>query len=136
MMTVKTYLKEVEGKGLGLFSTENIKKGDVVYEDDKLLSKIIPDSVVESLGAIQKEFIHKYASYMKENDSWYLCLDDARFFNHSDTPNTFYDTGTYWEGGKGGCVATEDIPSETEITSDYRQFCDHSNDGDFGFEIK
>jgi len=30
MLTVKTYVASTEGKGLGLFADENIKKGQIV----------------------------------------------------------------------------------------------------------
>ena len=131
-MTIETYLKEVPGKGLGIFSTKDIKSGDIVYEDDDFMSKIFPNEIVKQLSEIQQKFIKKYATYKKETDTWYLCLDDARFWNHSDTPNTIYTTNFK---GHGWMMALDDIPAGTELTSDYREFCDECKDGYFDFEI-
>ncbi|MFZ3100192.1 MAG: SET domain-containing protein [Minisyncoccales bacterium] len=49
--------------------------------------------------------------------------DDARFFNHSNTPNTF---GTEDPGDEMAiCVALRDIQIGEELTADYRTFDTH-----------
>jgi len=45
-----------------------------------------------------------------------LCCDDARFINHSDTPNIVPE---FDEGGYGIDVAARDIAEGEEITADY-----------------
>ncbi len=132
MMTITTYLKEVPGKGLGIFSEENIKFGDTVYEDDNALSKIFKGVDVYMMSVLQQDFVKKYATYKKDTDTWYLCLDNARFWNHSDTPNTKY---IMHGDGIGAMVATMDIPAGTELTSDYREFCDECKEGNFDFKV-
>lgn len=128
-MVIKTKLKETEKKGLGLFAVENINKGDVVYVDDYGFDKIIKKEEMENFHPVLKDFIKKYASYNKEMDSYYLCADDARFWNHSDNPNTNFDAKS------GKIYANRNILAGEELTTDYREFDDYSKDGDFGFEI-
>ena len=45
---------------------------------------------------------------------WIVCVDDARFLNHSDTPNVL---GDEWIS-----TAAIDLPPRTELTLDYRSF--------------
>ncbi len=47
-----------------------------------------------------------------------LCGDDARFFNHSDTPNCF----DFPDERGGTTVAARDIDPGEELTSDYASF--------------
>jgi hypothetical protein len=52
-----------------------------------------------------------------------LCADDARFFNHSETPSTedlYFDNPT--EDSEGITIAARDLQPDDEITSDYRKF--------------
>ena len=61
---------------------------------------------------------------------WYLCTVDARFVNHSYNPNTqqISEDNQDW-------IATMDIASGEEITSDYRSFCLDCRNG-LGFDNK
>lgn len=126
-MTIETILHETLTKGIGLFTKQEIKKGDVVYIDDKNFDKIIPKMEYDRYTIIQKKYIDEYASYISSIDSFYLCCDNARFFNHSESPNTKYINNK--------CIAVRDIKIGEELTGDYREFCDICKNGDFGFEI-
>ncbi len=48
-----------------------------------------------------------------------FCGDDARYFNHSDTPNT---RGEESEDGYGETYALRDIEAGEELTGDYNEF--------------
>lgn len=133
MMIIETFLKETTNKGIGLFTKKFIKKGDIVYQDEDLFSKSIPNKILETLPEIQIKFIKTYSSYIEAENIWYLCLDNARFFNHSETPNTKYLID---ETGNGYCIALNNINSDEELTSDYREFDDNFKKGNFDFEIK
>ena len=50
-----------------------------------------------------------------------VCLDDARFINHADAPNTADTEET--------TTALRDLAAGEEITSDYRSFCRNPFDG-------
>jgi len=56
-----------------------------------------------------------------------MCVDNARFINHSDTPNT---------GNDGyDCPVLRDIQKDEELTCDYREICETCVNG-LGFENK
>ena len=83
MLTVKTKLKEVKGKGIGLIADENIKKGQTVWRynpvvDIKIDKKDIPKEA--------KAFYDEYAVQYKKG-KFALNTDNARFINHSKNPN-------------------------------------------------
>jgi SET domain-containing protein len=54
-----------------------------------------------------------------------LCIDNARFMNHADEPNT---AGVHTAGAIDGYdVATRDISKGEELTCDYRLFDAEAN---------
>ncbi len=128
-LLVKTKLREVSGKGIGLFADEFIKKDQIIYQDDISFDRVISKTDLNKMPKVTQEFIKEYAAYSKSKESYYLCCDNARFWNHSDNPNTRYVDSS------GAVFALRDIAVDEELTSDYREFCDHCKDGDFGFTI-
>lgn len=128
-MLIKTKLKEVPGKGIGLIADEFIRKGQVVYKDDSDFDRIIPKGQLLKMSPELKEFVKTYASFNSKTNTYYLCCDNARFWNHSDSPNTTYNPDN------GLVTALRDIQVEEELTADYRDFCDYCKKEDFGFQI-
>lgn len=126
-LLIKTYLKEVEGKGQSLFAKEFIKQGTKIYEDNPLLDRILEKQEVEKLHSVIKEFIEANACYKFDTDTYYLNCDNARFINHSETPNINFNNGF---------IANRNIGKDEEIVCDYREIDDYSKNGDFGFCIK
>ena len=115
MLIVPTYLAEsgIPGAGLGLFAKEPIEPGTVIWRFDPIL-----DLVVTELPAdpVRREFVMKYGYVPLDGPyRWIICLDNARFINHSGAPNTV-DT-------PDETIAITFIPAGTELTSDYRSFC-------------
>jgi SET domain-containing protein len=109
MLTVKTKLKEVPGKGIGLIADQKIKKGQTVWTynpiiDIKIKRKDIPKEA--------KEFFKTYAVDHGGNHI-FLNTDNARFINHSKRPNTKS------LGDSKDNIALRDIKKGEEITIDY-----------------
>lgn len=115
MLTVKTKLKEIPGKGIGLIADQKIKKGQTVWTynpiiDIKIKKKDIPKEA--------KVFFDIYA-VDRGGDYLFLNTDNARFINHSKKPNTknlgsFKDNITPKDN-----IALHDIHKGEEITIDY-----------------
>ncbi len=129
-LLINTYLKEVEGKGIGLMSREFIPKDKVVYKDDLNFDRLIKQSEVNQMSEAQKKFIDTYCAFIKEYDAYYLCMDNSRFINHSFTPNL------NWDPVNKQYTAARIIEMGQELTSNYTEFDEFSKNGDFGFEIK
>ncbi|MFH1063443.1 MAG: SET domain-containing protein [Candidatus Woesearchaeota archaeon] len=109
MLTVKTKLKEIPGKGIGLIADQDIKKGQTIWKyhpliDIKVNEKDIPEEA--------KGFFDTYSVDIG-GDELFLNTDNARFINHSDNPNT-KSLGHLKDN-----IALRDINNGEEITIDY-----------------
>ncbi len=109
MLVVKTSLKEIKGKGIGLIAEQKIKNGQVVWKfnpiiDIKIKEKDIPKEA--------KEFFKTYA-VNRGNGIIFFNTDNARFINHSKNPNT-KSLGEEKEN-----IAIKDIKQGEEITINY-----------------
>ena len=114
MMRVASYIAPslIAGAGLGLFCACSAKAGTLLWQFDTGLDieiAAIPDDPVVA------DFLGTYAYMPREGaPRWILCSDNARFYNHSDTPNT---VGDEWISH-----AATALSAGTELTIDYRCF--------------
>lgn len=115
MLTIKNYVAEAGNKGVGVFAGEDVKKGQTIWVFDINFSRSYNDGDVQKMPEHQQEFVKKYSYTDHKNPSiWILDLDNGRFMNHDENPNSDYDLITGW--------ATRDIKKGEEITCDYRVF--------------
>ena len=125
MLLIRTYIAEssIPGAGMGLFCAEPVKAGTPIWQFMPGLDYEVHDLPENEVA---RAFVLKYG-YMPldEPRRWVMCVDDARFFNHSDDP-TCIETDD-------GTVARFDLQPGTELTTDYRAF---SRDPFTGFGAK
>lgn len=120
MLTVKTKLKEMEGKGIGLISNQFIKKGLIVWKYSPIIDKIISNNKIPKQA---KDFFETYSvEYGKTKK--FFCMDNARFMNHSKNPNLKS------LGKRKESVAIRDIKKGEEITINYYEI----DSGPLGFK--
>jgi SET domain-containing protein len=120
MIKVKTYLDKstIPEAGIGLFAAEFIPKDTIVWEYNNKLDLLFTKEEVNSLSIASQEQIRKYIYLDKSLGLYLLCGDDARFFNHSDSPNC-YDT---YNLNPDVTMSNRDIQIGEEITCDYKSF--------------
>ena len=87
MLQVKTFLDKSNIHGIGLFLSDPVKKGDLIWHFTQGIDRIIPREEIEGLTKEEQEFIENAAVYDEDEDGYYLVSDNIRFMNHSDTPN-------------------------------------------------
>jgi hypothetical protein len=128
MLLVRTRLGLSAIEGIGLFAAEDIAQGTVVWRFMEGFDLLLEPAAIAALPEVAREECLKYA-YLHEGLAKYVyCLDNARFFNHSEAPNT---RGLYPAGEVHGIdVAVRPIKAGEEITCDYRQF-----DAEFGGKL-
>ena len=117
MLKVKTKVLPSKIEGLGLFADQFIPKGTVIWEYDPAFDERIHKEVLNNVPEAYKDFFTTYA--YREGDEYILCVDNARFINHSIDANVI-DTI------KTKTIAARDIAAGEEITSDYSSFDDDS----------
>lgn len=71
--------------GLGLFATEFIPKGSIVWEFVEGVDIKVSADRVEKMSEVQQEYFEKYA--WVEDDYYYSSCDLTNFVNHSYQPN-------------------------------------------------
>lgn len=113
MLTVKTYIDKSPVHGIGLFAAEFIPKDTLIWKLNRELDLIITQEAYEKLSPLAKEHFDWFAYYSEGRGGWILCFDNAKFVNHSKTPNTY---------GVGDTIASKDIQIGEEITEDYYVF--------------
>jgi len=83
MLLVRTVLKVSPIDGIGCFAGEHIAQGQPVW-------RFVPEfdrALRQNFAVADSEFLHRYAQLCPYSGLWMLCVDNARFMNHSDNPN-------------------------------------------------
>jgi len=119
MLLIKTQVRPSKIHGMGLFADAFIRKGTPTWTFLEGFDLRLPAAILDKLSEPAREQFLKYSYLDMKRDVYELCSDDARFFNHSDTPNT---RSTQLETGEDVDVATRDIDPGEELTCDYRTF--------------
>lgn len=96
--------------GYGVFATQLIPKGTIVWILDDLDQKF-DESSVKSLDPLRQKQVTKY-SYRDRNGKYILCWDLGRFINHSFQPNCI-STAYEFE------IADKDIYPGEQLTNHY-----------------
>src|SRR3990172_6417462 len=86
MLLVKTVVKPSRIHGLGLFANQNIKKGEVIWIYNPLIDRRFDEKQLSRLPQHAKKFVIFY-SYLNHKNQYVFPGDDARYVNHSDSPN-------------------------------------------------
>ena len=120
MLLVKTKLGQSKIHGIGLFADEFITKGTLVWKYVPGFDLKFTKEELEKFPPVAKDFVLNYAYLSKDTGYDILCSDNARFYNHSENPNT---AGIDLDGteNEGGDIAVSDIQIGEEITCDYRE---------------
>ena len=117
MLKVKTRIGLSAIEGIGLFADEFIKKGTVIWTYDPMFDRTYTEDDVDSMTDIEWSYVKKYS--FKYAGEYCLCCDDARFFNHSESPNS---TEVVNDIPFGCTIAARDIYPHEELTTDYATF--------------
>lgn len=119
MLMVETELRQSDIHGTGVFLLRPVRKGDLIWRFDSRIDRVYSEDDLASLPEPMQRFLRTYSTWHEATRLWILCGDNARHFNHSDTPNTL-SLGT----GFGDDVAAEDLAAGVELTTNYLLICD------------
>jgi len=119
MLMVDTELRQSAIHGTGVFLLEPVRKGDLVWRFDSRIDRVYSEEEMAGLPERMQVFLRTYSTWHEPTRLWILCGDNARHFNHSDSPNTL-SLGV----GFGDDVAARDLPAGVELTTDYALICD------------
>ena len=136
MLLVKTKLGISPIHGVGLFADEVIPKGTIIWKYHPELDRAYTDEDLKSFDEESTKFLITYC--FKYSGKYYLCVDNARFMNHSENPSCV-DVGddSVTETDMGYTMTGRDIQVGEELTCDYSGFgSNHSKESDNEFNTK
>lgn len=116
------------GAGLGLFATRRIPAGAVWWRATAANVINVPRAAYDTLlrshldgSPVSRELLNALQTFGYINDETgelVVAIDDSRFVNHSDTPNS----ASWPEDPNNQAMALRDIEPGEEITEDYRTY--------------
>ena len=132
MLCVKTKTGLSPIHGIGLFADEPIPKGTVIWKFLPGFDLALTPEQILSFPKLVQIYLYKYTYKDMRTKEYYFCSDDAKYFNHSEDPNTS-DGET--KDSEGFTIAARDIAIGEELTADYGSFELHPDPGNVFNEI-
>ena len=120
MLMVKTRVCSSSVHGLGLFAAEPIRKGTIVWKFTPGLDIVMRPEDLSGWPREVRDFFGHYAYLSKRTRRYVLHADNARFQNHSDTPNLLSVPVSGQVEDLD--IAYRDIACGEELTTNYRDF--------------
>lgn len=119
MLRVPTRLGQSLIHGIGVFAAERIPKGTEVWRFSPGFDLDLDPAVVEAFPRHTRDWFAHFGYVDYHLDRLIVCLDNARFINHSGDPNLRSD---YQRDRYGPDYAARDIAAGEELTADYSEF--------------
>ena len=89
MLLVPTYVRPSCVEGVGVFAAQEIPAGTAIWRLDERFDRLIHQGEIADLPPSARQFIERYAyPYPHNPDLLVVELDNGRFMNHSQEPNT------------------------------------------------
>lgn len=120
MLLVKTRIGPSSIHGTGLFADEFIAKGTLLWRFTPGFDLKFSLQTMERLPALIRDHICKYGWLSAKSGFYCYAVDDAKFFNHADTPNARSQYRI--EEEEVVTVALRDIVCGEELTDDYSSY--------------
>ena len=120
MIHIDYSLDKSEKHGVGLFTNQAIRKGDLIYTASPILDLNITQEQFDSLEEREKKEILWWGFFDEPNQMWHVDFDVSKFINHavaSEATVTQDDTHN-----EAYLVATRDINKGEELTQNYLEF--------------
>ena len=116
MLTVSTYVAPSAIEGLGVFASEFIERGRLLWSLNPKFDIFVYQDEIEGFPPHMQDFIARYGyPHLEMPGVVIVDSDNGRFMNHTLTPNTdfrIFDKG----------YALVDIAPGDEITCNYHEF--------------
>lgn len=114
MLKIKTYVDKSKIHGLGVFSSEFVPAGTIIWQYNPLFTVKIKKEDIAKYSEEELSHLDEGEYYWIDKEGNYMFpMDNDRFMNHSSNPNVV-------EGGDMLSVAARDIEPGDELTADYR----------------
>lgn len=109
-------IKESATHGVGLFSDQEIKAGDLIYTPNPLLDVDLTKDEFDTLSPSEQKEVAYYGYWNKNLHQWHVAFEAIRFLNHGD-----HMSANVTQGDDMVMTAKQDIASGKEMLQDYRE---------------
>jgi hypothetical protein len=103
-----------------MFTTNAIKKGEVIWRFIPGFDQRFTAAEYAALPELARNYLDTYAWTSKKSGLLVMSMDNDKFVNHSDTPNTLSEYRD--DEAEVITVALRDIEAGEELTDNYRSF--------------
>ena len=117
-MHVEYTLDKSSKHGIGLFTNQEIEKGQLVYTASPLLDVNISQAEFDSLEESEQQEIKYWGFFDEDNKVWHVDFDVSKFINHSKDSTVTQDD----DYKDAYLVAVRDIKKGEELTQNYLEF--------------
>lgn len=116
MMLVPTYVAPSPIEGIGVFAVEPIAAGTLIWQLAPGLDRLIRGEEIAGLPPLFQTFVERYGyPYPHDPSQLIVELDNGRFMNHADRPNTVFS-----DPDAGFTLAA--VAAGEELTCNYAEF--------------
>lgn len=129
MIHINYKIKSSETHGIGLFTDQDINKGDLIYTPSPLLDVDITKEEFESLSDSEKREVLYYGYFNKKTNKYHVAFDAIRILNHStgDVANVTQDEDMVMTAKRDISVGSELLQDYIEIYPDGSEHFDRIN---------
>ena len=131
MLLIPTRIATSPIHGVGCFACEAVEMGTTVWEFNAQLDLVLSRAQILAMPRTVQLFMVQYASKDIGQDRYVYCADNARFINHSASPNMVHNADT----SATAIFARTNIAAGDELTLDYRYVDDPHEAGNVLTEI-
>ncbi len=116
MIHIQYKIDSSKTHGIGLFTAQDIKAGDLIYTPSPLLDVDITPEEFESLSEAEQKEVQYYGYFNKKKNEWHVAFDAIRVLNHGEegTANVTQDEDMVM-------TALRDISSGEELLQNYEE---------------
>lgn len=112
MLLIDHYVGTSKIHGLGVFSAQDVKKGELIWQFNDVIDREIEEERLLDLPLHVVAKIHRHAWHRPERNCFWLAADGDYFMNHSDFPTLHCSDSALF--------AAQDFTIGDELTCDYR----------------
>ncbi|RLV57709.1 SET domain-containing protein [Parashewanella curva] len=95
MFNVAVCIKPSAIHGIGLFTKQMIKKGQVIYTETPELDLHLSKEQFAELDEKEQAFIEHFGFFNETENHWHLSHDNIRFCNHATQSNITWKDNAY-----------------------------------------
>jgi len=118
MIHIDYTLDKSDKHGIGLFSAQDVRKGDIIYTASPLLDVNITQETFDTLSEREQKEFQWWGFFDELSRMWHVDFDVSKFVNHSSDGNITQDD----EHKEAYLVAKKDIQTGEELTQNYLEF--------------